>query len=294
MEKHRANPAVRVLPRAHGPAGLRARELTTAWAGRARRTQGSHRRLRYVAGRDEFQGPAGLRKVLMSRRDEFVDRSREAADVCAGTRAGILRSTAVRRSAREAAKDDYQFSADHMAVVESIPFQMRRTPDRMIITKKALDRRTFLRGLGRRWPCRCSMRCSRVRCYPQYAAAGAQSFGFVYVPNGIIMDDWTPATEGAGFEFTPTLKPLEPFRDAAGAHRAGADNGRRSATVPAIMRARARRSDRRASEEDRRRRHPAGLSADQIAAREIGKKTQLASLELGLEKRLVRQLRFRL
>ena len=37
--------------------------------------------------------------------------------------------------------------------------------------------------------------------------------GFVYVPHGAIMDQWTPATEGAGFEFTPILKPLEPFRD---------------------------------------------------------------------------------
>ena len=27
------------------------------------------------------------------------------------------------------------------------------------------------------------------------------------------MDRWTPATEGAGFEFSPILKPLEPFRD---------------------------------------------------------------------------------
>ena len=38
-------------------------------------------------------------------------------------------------------------------------------------------------------------------------------FGVVYVPNGMVMQEWTPAAEGAGFEFTPALKPLEPFRD---------------------------------------------------------------------------------
>ena len=36
---------------------------------------------------------------------------------------------------------------------------------------------------------------------------------FVYVPNGAIMDKWTPAAEGAAFEFTPILEPVAPFRD---------------------------------------------------------------------------------
>ena len=45
------------------------------------------------------------------------------------------------------------------------------------------------------------------------AAAGSPRMGFVYVPHGAIMDKWTPAAEGAGFEFSPILKPLEPFRD---------------------------------------------------------------------------------
>ena len=43
--------------------------------------------------------------------------------------------------------------------------------------------------------------------------APLQRFGFVYVPHGSIMKDWTPAQEGAGFEFSPILKPLERFRD---------------------------------------------------------------------------------
>jgi len=35
----------------------------------------------------------------------------------------------------------------------------------------------------------------------------------MYVPNGMAMDYWTPAAEGSGFELTPILQPLAPFRD---------------------------------------------------------------------------------
>ncbi len=45
------------------------------------------------------------------------------------------------------------------------------------------------------------------------AAAARKRLGCVYIPHGCIMDRWTPATAGADFEFTPILKPLEPFRD---------------------------------------------------------------------------------
>ena len=44
-------------------------------------------------------------------------------------------------------------------------------------------------------------------------ARRSQRFGFVYVPHGSIMKDWTPAQAGAGFEFSPILKPLERFRN---------------------------------------------------------------------------------
>ena len=43
-------------------------------------------------------------------------------------------------------------------------------------------------------------------------AAPSQRFGFIYVPHGSIMREWTPAQEGSNFEFTTILKPLEDFR----------------------------------------------------------------------------------
>ncbi len=67
---------------------------------------------------------------------------------------------------------------------------------------------------ARRWRCRCSTHGAGVDARSRKTAAQPVTrFGVVYVPNGIIMEQWTPATEGAGFEFTPILKPLEPFRD---------------------------------------------------------------------------------
>ena len=50
------------------------------------------------------------------------------------------------RSCASAGEQDYRFSALVLGIVNSTPFQMRRTP--MIITRKALPRRTFLRGMG--------------------------------------------------------------------------------------------------------------------------------------------------
>jgi hypothetical protein len=109
---------------------------------------------------------------------------------------------------------------------------------------------------------------------------------FIEVPNGIMMDKWTPATEGGDFAFTSVLEPLAQFRDrmlvlsgldqqqsaALGFEIAG-DHPR--ACTAWLTGAHAKMT----SGADLR----AGISVDQIAAREFGKYTQLASLEVGLE-----------
>ena len=152
----------------------------------------------------------------------------------------------------------------------------------MIITKKSLPRRTFLQGVGvtLALPFLDSMT-------PALTAVTKPPvrLGFVYVPNGIIADKWTPKTEGANFEFMSTMKPLEAFRehvlvlsglaqvqgralgDGAGDHaRAGATwlTGVHPKKTEGIN-------------------IQAGISADQIAAKELGKQTILGSLELGVE-----------
>jgi hypothetical protein len=84
----------------------------------------------------------------------------------------------------------------------------------MFITKKHLSRRTFIKGAGVTiaLPFLESMVPAQTPL-ARTAAAPTQRFGFIYVPHGSIMKDWTPQTDGAGFEFSPILKPLEKFRD---------------------------------------------------------------------------------
>jgi hypothetical protein len=82
----------------------------------------------------------------------------------------------------------------------------------MIITKKALPRRTFLRGLG------VTVALPLLDAMvPALSAATAASplsrLAFFYVPNGMILPNFHPAATGTNFEFTPVLKSLEPYRE---------------------------------------------------------------------------------
>ena len=83
----------------------------------------------------------------------------------------------------------------------------------MFIKKMSLHRRTFLRGMGTviALPLLDAM-VPAIRA----GAAGipAPRFGVVYIANGAIMEQWIPEKVGIGFEFTPILKPLEPYGDA--------------------------------------------------------------------------------
>jgi Protein of unknown function (DUF1552) len=84
----------------------------------------------------------------------------------------------------------------------------------MFITRLSLPRRTFLRGVGTMLglPLLEAM-VPALTAMSKTSARPPARLGFVYVPHGVIMDQWTPAAAGAGFAFTPILKPLETFRD---------------------------------------------------------------------------------
>src|SRR5262245_6681480 len=84
----------------------------------------------------------------------------------------------------------------------------------MFVTKKALSRRTMLKVMG--GAVGLPFLESMIPAFTPTARAAAETprrFGVVYFPNGAIMQQFTPAAAGAGFEFTPILKPLEPFKD---------------------------------------------------------------------------------
>src|ERR687897_1868280 len=84
----------------------------------------------------------------------------------------------------------------------------------MFVTKKRLPRRTFLKGVGvsLALPLLDSMIPART-LLAQTAARPLPRLGFVYVPHGAIMSQWTPDTVGTNFDFKTILKPLEGHRN---------------------------------------------------------------------------------
>ena len=155
----------------------------------------------------------------------------------------------------------------------------------MIITKMHLSRRLVLRGMGATLalPVLDAM-VPALTAQSKTAAAPVRRLGVFYVPNGMSMPYWFPKSEGPLEAMPPTLKSLAAFKDRvllcggladepANRVRGGGDHARSAGTfltgVPFKLTSGA---DVYGS-----------VSMDQIAARQLAKETQLASLELGIE-----------
>ena len=159
----------------------------------------------------------------------------------------------------------------------------------MIVTKRALPRRTFLRGIGA--TVGLPLLDAMVPAFAQSQALTARRLGFVYLPNGVAMnfsgvDYWTPAGEGADFEFSPILAPLAAYRDRititsglaqrqADALDDGANGDHTRATSSWLTGVHCKRTEGADVEN--------GISADQIAAQVLGQDTVLPSLELCID-----------
>src|SRR5687767_14516741 len=152
----------------------------------------------------------------------------------------------------------------------------------MFVTRKHLPRRTVLKGMGATLalPLLDSMIPART-LLAQTAAKPSPRLGFVYVPHGAVMAKWTPATEGAGFEFTRILKPLEPFRErlsvVSGLGHKAADTTAVHSLSPTTWLSGVRPKPTQGVDA------LAGVTADQIAAQQIGQDTMLPSIELATE-----------
>jgi hypothetical protein len=155
----------------------------------------------------------------------------------------------------------------------------------MFISKKHIDRRTVLRGFGATiaLPFLDGM-VPALTALARTAAAPVKRLGVFYVPNGMSMPYWFPKVEGPLAELPPTLRSLAKFKEnvllcgnlddkAASLVKGGGDHARAAGTfltcVPYKLTTGADVE--------------AAVSMDQWAARELGKETQLASLELGIE-----------
>jgi len=153
----------------------------------------------------------------------------------------------------------------------------------MMIFKKAIPRRTFLKGTGAMLALPLLDSMTPAFAGPMDTSAGLPvRMSVVFVPNGRIMDKWTPKAEGANFEFPPTLEPLAPFRDRI-LVLTGLSHKQAVAQKGELSGPHARAGATFLTGVHLKPGGELGVSVDQIAARELGKRTQLASLELTLE-----------
>jgi hypothetical protein len=111
----------------------------------------------------------------------------------------------------------------------------------------------------------------------QTVAASSPRLGFVYFPHGALEEQWTPTRIGADFDFPYILKPLEPFRAHVTVVSGLRNKGGESASPHGITEETWLNC---VSPRLRSARTGVGVTADQIAARHLGKDTPLPSLEL--------------
>jgi len=155
----------------------------------------------------------------------------------------------------------------------------------MMIPRKPLHRRTMLRGLmGAAIALPVLEAMSPTAKAADAAAAARKRFQVIYSPNGYIMQNFRPVDLGTNYTISPILKPMEPFRDrfaviggldhvqAEALGDGAGDHARCCGTFLTGMHV--HKSESVISN---------GISADQVAAREFGKITQLPSMEFGLE-----------
>jgi hypothetical protein len=152
----------------------------------------------------------------------------------------------------------------------------------MIVTKKALPRRAFLRGTGAALAL--PLLDAMVPAMTALAATPAnpvRRLGFVYIPMGANQAQWIPSAVGNITGLSPTLKPLTPFLDRItvignlenkNAYSAGNHATANSSFLSAAKAKLTEGSD-----------YQSGTTVDQIAAQQIGKDGRLPSLELAMD-----------
>jgi len=149
-----------------------------------------------------------------------------------------------------------------------------------------IARRTFLKGLGTAMAIPLLEGMLPITALASSPKARIMRMGFVFVPNGIRMSDWTPATEGTAYELPYTLQPLQNVRKSLSvltgltqqnAFALGDGPGDHARSAAAWLTGVHPKKTSGADIKN-------GISADQLAAMHIGGQTPFASLELGCER----------
>jgi hypothetical protein len=151
----------------------------------------------------------------------------------------------------------------------------------MIITRKALPRRTFLRGMGAcvALPLLDAMVPS-MTALAKTPADPVRRLGFVYMPMGCDIANWTPRAEGRLLELSPTLQSLGPIVDQltviTNLELKNAYPGTHATSNAAFLSAATAKWTESTD-------YYLGTTVDQIAAKRIGNETLLPSLELSMD-----------
>ena len=152
----------------------------------------------------------------------------------------------------------------------------------MIITKKALPRRTVLRGLGATLalPMLDAM-APAMTALAASPAASPKRLGFVYIPMGSMIEDWTPKGDSGKLgELSPILKSLEPVKDQltvlTNLELRNAYPGTHATSNAAYLSAATAKWTESSD-------YQLATTVDQLAAQKIGQGTRLPSLELAMD-----------
>ncbi len=151
----------------------------------------------------------------------------------------------------------------------------------MIITKKAIPRRTFLQGIGATvaLPLLDAMVPS-MTAFAKTAAHPVRRLGFVYMPMGCDLPRWTPTSQGSVVELSPTLQSLRPVSDQltiiSNLELKNAYPGTHATSNASFLSA-AKAKWTESTD------YHLGTTIDQVAAQQIGHQTLLPSLELSMD-----------
>jgi hypothetical protein len=151
----------------------------------------------------------------------------------------------------------------------------------MFLSKKAIPRRALLRSTGAALalPLLDAM-IPAATAWAQTPAKPARRIGFVFIPMGCDQDRWTPPGRGALDALSPILQPLQPVKDRVSVITnlrlpnayPGTHDTSNSAFLSASRAKHTESSD-----------YFSGITVDQIAAKELGRETQVASLQLAMD-----------
>ena len=151
--------------------------------------------------------------------------------------------------------------------------------------RHALHRRTFLKGVGATLGLPLLEAMLPKSGFAAQSAGAPKRMAFVFVPNGVIVPEWTGKGDGTNWQLSPTLEPLAKVKDQV-------------CVMTGLMQDNARHKGDGAGDHARSSAafltgaHPVktsgvdikvGQSVDQVAADKIGKLTKLPSIELGTE-----------